>query len=50
MSMEVPFSELDHSDLVIDCIYRGGTAKNLSAEPFHKLIRDVKTPAASEKS
>ena len=38
MSMEVPFSELDHSDLVIDCIYRGGTAKNLSAEPFHKLI------------
>ena len=38
MGMEVQFSELEKSDLVIDCIYKGGTASNLSAEPFHKLI------------
>ena len=35
---EVLFENLEQSDLYIDCIYKGGTAPNLSAEPFHKLI------------
>lgn len=36
--MEVEFKDLENSDLIIDCIYKGGTAPNMSAEPFHKLI------------
>ena len=36
--MEVEFSKLDSSDLVVDCIYKGGSTSNMSAEPFHKLI------------
>ena len=36
--MEVSFNDLEHSDLFIDCIYKGGDAPNISAEPFHKLI------------
>ena len=36
--MEVAFDELETSDLIIDCVYKGGTAPNMSAEPFHKLI------------
>lgn len=35
---EVAFEDLDKSDLFIDCIYQGGSAKNISSEPFHKLI------------
>lgn len=36
--MEVQFDDLENSDLFIDCIYKGGPAPNISAEPFHKLI------------
>lgn len=36
--MEYSFDELENADLVIDAIYKGGTAPNISAEPFHKLI------------
>ena len=36
--MEVQFDELDKSDLIVDCIYKGGSVSNMSAEPFHKLI------------
>jgi len=36
--MEVKFDDLDKADLVIDCIYKGGSAPNMSSEPFHKLI------------
>lgn len=36
--MEVRFEDLETADLVVDCIYKGGSAPNLSAEPFHKLI------------
>lgn len=36
--MEYLFDELENADLVIDAIYKGGTAPNMSAEPFHKLI------------
>ncbi len=36
--MEVPFEQLEQADLIIDCVYKGGTAPNMSAEPFHKLI------------
>lgn len=35
---EIPFEALEYSDLYIDCIYKGGKAPNMSAEPFHKLI------------
>ena len=34
----VKFEDLEQADLHIDCIYKGGTAPNISAEPFHKLI------------
>ena len=34
----VPFEELEYTDLIIDCIYQGGESKNISSEPFHKLI------------
>lgn len=36
--MEVKFEDLDKSALYVDCIYKGGKAANMSAEPFHKLI------------
>ena len=36
--MEVEFKDLETADLIFDCIYKGGTAPNMSAEPFHKLI------------
>lgn len=36
--MEVKFDNLDKSDLFVDCIYKGGTTPNLSADPFHKLL------------
>lgn len=36
--MEYSFDELESADLVIDAIYKGGTAPNISAEPFHKLM------------
>ena len=35
---EVAFDKLEYSDLYVDCIYKGGTAPNMSAEPFHKLM------------
>ena len=34
----VKFEDLEQADLYIDCVYKGGTAPNISAEPFHKLI------------
>ena len=36
--MEIEFEKLSSSDLYIDCIYKGGTMPNISADPFHKLI------------
>lgn len=36
--MEVKFEDLETADLFVDCIYKGGIAPNMSAEPFHKLI------------
>ena len=36
--MEYKFEELETADLIVDAVYKGGTAPNLSAEPFHKLI------------
>lgn len=35
---EVKFEDLEKSDLFVDCIYKGGKAPNMSAEPFHMLI------------
>ena len=36
--MEYAFEDLEKADLVIDAIYKGGSAPNMSAEPFHKLL------------
>ncbi|MDO4466884.1 MAG: restriction endonuclease [Bacillota bacterium] len=36
--MEVAFIDLENSDLFVDCIYKGGSAPNISSEPFHLLI------------
>lgn len=36
--MEIHFDELEKADLIVDCVYKGGTAPNISAEPFHKLL------------
>ena len=36
--MEIAFEDLEASDLIVDCIYKGGSAKDISGEPFHKLI------------
>ena len=35
---EIAFEKLEKSDLIVDCIYKGGVAPNMSSEPFHKLI------------
>lgn len=37
-NMVVQFEDLEKADLIVDCIYKGGSAPNISAEPFHKLI------------
>lgn len=47
--MEVQFDDLDKSDLFVDCIYKGGTAPNMSAEPFHKLIPDCENAGGFRK-
>jgi hypothetical protein len=36
--VEVPFSELEKAELIIDCIYKGGTAKNISDEVLPRLL------------
>ena len=37
-NMVVQFEDLEKADLIVDCVYKGGSAPNISAEPFHKLI------------
>ena len=36
--MEIHFDYLDKSDLIINCVYKGGNKGNIGDEPFHKLI------------
>jgi hypothetical protein len=36
--MEYQFKDLETADLIIDAIYKGGAASNISAEPFHHLF------------
>ena len=36
--MEIGFEDLEKANLIVDCIYKGGKAPNMSAEPFHRLI------------
>lgn len=36
--MEIKFDDLEKTDLIVDCVYKGGKCPNISAEPFHKLI------------
>lgn len=36
--MEIQFKDLENADLIIDCIYKGGTAKNISDEVLPRLL------------
>lgn len=36
--MEVQFKDLESAELIIDCIYKGGTAKNISDEVLPRLL------------
>lgn len=36
--MEISYEKLKEADLFVDAIYRGGKAKNISAEPLHILF------------
>ena len=36
--LRISFDNLEGSELIIDCIYEGGSENNLSAEPLHKLF------------
>ena len=37
--MEVfEYKDLEEAPLIIDCIYKGGTAKNIKDEPLHRLL------------
>ena len=47
--MEIQFNDLDKADLYVDCIYKGGSAPNMSAEPFHKLIPDCENSGGFRK-
>lgn len=37
----IPFEKLASSDLIVDAVYEGGIAPNLSAEPLSKLLPGV---------
>ncbi len=47
--MVVQFDDLEKSDLYVECVYKGGTAPNMSAEPFHKLIPDCENSGGFRK-
>jgi hypothetical protein len=34
----VPFEELESTDLILDCIYRGGTTRSVADDPINRLI------------
>lgn len=36
--MEVQFNDLEKAELIIDCVYKGGTAKNISDEVLPRLL------------
>ena len=36
--MEVEFKDLANAELIVDCIYKGGTKGDLSDEVLHKLL------------
>ena len=36
--MKISFDQLEGAELIIDCIYEGGTQPNLSAEPISKIF------------
>lgn len=40
--MEIPFENLQNSDLYVDAIYKGGLKKDYSAEPLHRLFPKCK--------
>lgn len=39
--MYVEFDELEKADLIVDCIYKGGQAKNITSEPLHKMFPGI---------
>ena len=47
--MEVQFEDLEKSDLILNCVYKGGKAPNMSAEPFHKLIPECENAGGFRK-
>ena len=36
--MEIKFEDLEHADLIIDAIYKGGTSGNVGDDPLSKLF------------
>ena len=36
--MEVVFEKLDTSDLIVDCIYKGGVGPSADNEPLHHVF------------
>lgn len=38
VGMKYSFDDLEKAPLVVDAIYESGKAKNISAEPLHKLL------------
>ena len=36
--MEVSFDNLENAELVVDCIYKGGTGTSFGAEPLHHIF------------
>ena len=36
--MEIQFADLEKAELIIDCVYKGGTAKNISDEVLPRLL------------
>ena len=38
MIMEIPFEKLDYSDLIVDCIYKGGIGSSADNEPLHHVF------------
>ena len=38
MRTEIPYEQLQSAELIVDTIYKGGTADNISDEPIHLLF------------
>ena len=45
----VSFEELEDADLIVDCVYEGGTNKNMSDEVLHRLLPKCGTSSGFRK-